>query len=306
MSRRTATGRDEPATVDAADVETSGRPNLTGDLDEMLGLAQGPVFRTRQRGYDRMQVDNYAAWAESELATTRREVDEVLSRYGACAAELEITRRQLAEAARERVVFPVSERVEEMLRLAADEAAAITEAGAQEANRLVTEARTEADARLRKAHEIKEMAVTSADELREQARQEHAEAAADRERARSDAQEILRAAASERERLDEEAAQQRRRADQVAAAKLRDVQEQVDALRRQGDEARQFLRQLADRIGQALEAVVGTLPDVAAPPDPRTIPTVRMVDNIVADPPAGGSGGEGSAAGSAVLAPSQG
>jgi hypothetical protein len=220
----------------------------------------------------------------------------VLSRYGACAAELEITRRQLAEASRERVVFPVSDRVKEMLRLAADEAAAITEAGAREADRLVAEARTEADARLRKAHEIKEVAAASADHLLEQARQEHAEAAADRERARWDAQEILRAAAGERERLDEEAAQQRRRADQAAAAKLRAVQEQVIALRHQGEEARQLLRQLADRIGQALETVVGTLPDVAAPPDPRAVPRVRMVDNVVADPSAAGPGGQGSAA----------
>ncbi|MET0763227.1 MAG: hypothetical protein ABWY29_00075 [Blastococcus sp.] len=287
-------------------METSGRPNLAGDLDEMLGLAQGPVFRTRQRGYDRLQVDNYAAWAESELATTRREVDEVLSRYGACAAELEITRRQLAEAARGRVVFPVSGRVEEMLRLAADEAAAITEAGAGEADRLVAEARTEADARLRKAHEIKEMAVAAAEELREQARRECAAATADRERARTDAEEILRAAVGERERLDEEAAEERRRADRAANARLLAVQEQVDALRRQRDEARQSLRQLIDRIGQALQAVVGTLPDVTPPPDPRAIPTVRLVDNIVADPAAGGTGGEGSAAGSAVLTPSQG
>jgi cell division septum initiation protein DivIVA len=252
---------------------------MTGDLEEMLGLR--PVFRMRQRGYDRLQVDNYTAWAESELATTRRQVDQLLSRYGSCAAELEISRRMLAEAPRGRPVFPVSDRVQEMLRLAADEAAAMTEAGAEEADRLVADARTEADAWLRKAHEIKEMAVASADELLEHSRRE-------RERAHSDAEEILRAAVGERERLDEESAQERRRADRVAAAQLHAVQEQVDALRRQRDEAQQSLRRLTEQIGQALQAVMGTLPEVTAPPGLRAVPRVRMVDNIVAD----GAGGE--------------
>jgi hypothetical protein len=40
-------------------------PNLTGDLDSMLGSE--PAFRTQVRGYDRLQVDNYVTWAEAEL-----------------------------------------------------------------------------------------------------------------------------------------------------------------------------------------------------------------------------------------------
>jgi hypothetical protein len=258
-----------------------GRPNYAGDLDDLLGLR--PVFRVRPRGYDRLQVDNYAAWAESELASARREVDHLLSRFGACSAELEISRRLLAEVPQRRDVFPVSDRVEEMLRLASDEAAALAEAGAEEADRLLAEARLEADARLRKAHEIKEMAVAAADELREQARLERAEALALLERARADADEIRRTAAVERERLDEEAAERRQKADRAAMAHLLTVQEQVDGLRRQRDEARQSLRQLTDQIGRALQAVVGTLPDVAPVPDQRVVPVVRMVDNVVAD-----------------------
>jgi chromosome segregation ATPase len=254
------------------------RPNLTGDLDELLGSR--PLFRTRPRGYDRLQVDNYAAWAEAELASARSQLDQLLTRFGACAAELEISRRMLADAPRGREVFPVSDRVEEMLRLAAEEAAALTEAGAQEAERLLAEARIEADARLRKAHEIKEMAVAAADELREQARRERAEVAAIRSQARSEAAEIVRAAAAERDRLDEEAAEQRQRADRAATAHLLTVQEQVDRLRSQRDEARESLRRLTDQIGRALQAVAGTLPDVPSVPDLRS---VRMVDNVVAD-----------------------
>jgi cell division septum initiation protein DivIVA len=275
------------AKADAAETAPE-RPNLTGDLDDLLGFR--PVFRTRQRGYDRLQVDNYVDWAESQLAAARRQVDQLLDRYGACAAELEISRRLLADAQRGRDVFPVSERVQEMLRLAADEAAAITEAGADEADRVIAEARTEADAWLRKAREIKETAVAAADELLEHARHERSEATAALERARSEAEEILRAAAVERARLDEDAAAERRRADEAATAHLLKLQERVDGLCRRSHEARESLHQLADRVGQALEAVVGPLPDVAAPPDQRAVPAVRMVDNIVADTHTDGPG----------------
>src|SRR5512133_1670270 len=129
----------EPAAV-------AGVPNLQGDLDELMD--HRPVFRVRMQGYDRLEVDNYTAWVEGELVAVRREVDHLLRRFGECSAELEISRRLLAEAPPGREAFPVSQRVRELLRLAEDEAAAITEAGAQEAERVIAEARTEADARL--------------------------------------------------------------------------------------------------------------------------------------------------------------
>jgi chromosome segregation ATPase len=246
------------------------RPNLTGDLDEMLGVR--PLFKNRLHGYDPLEVDNYAVWAESELATLRRQVDHLLVRFGNCSAELEISRRLLADAPRGKEVFPVSDRVQEMLHLASEEAASLTEMGAEEAERIIAEARTEADARLRKAHQIKELAVTAADELQEQARRVRAEADAHLEQARRDAAELRRAAAVERERLAAEAAQERDRLNAVAAqerdrlavaaaARLADVQAEVDDLRRQRDQARQSLRGLTDRIGEALQAVAATGPD---------------------------------------------
>jgi hypothetical protein len=232
------------------------RPNLAGDLDELLGVR--PLFRTRLHGYDRLQVDNYSAWAETELSTLRREVDDLIVRYGSCSAELEIARRLLADAHRGRGVFPVSERVQGMLLLASDEAAALTEAGAQEAERLLGEARTEADARLRKAREVKETAVAAADGLKDQARRLRADAAALLESARTQAGELLREAAAERERLAVEAARERDRAAAVAAARLADVQAEVDDLWRQRDQAWQALRGLTDRIGEALQVVSAT------------------------------------------------
>jgi cell division septum initiation protein DivIVA len=235
------------------------RPNLSGDLNELLG--HRPVFRTRVNGYDRLQVDNYAAWAEAELGTLRREVDDLLVRFAQSSAELEISRRLLADIPRGREVFPVSDRVQEMLRLASEEAAALAEAGAQEAERLVADARTEADARLRKAHEIKELAVLGADELQEQARRLRAEATAYLETARHQAAELVREAAVERDRLDAEAARERDRVAAVAEVRLADVQAEVDDLHRQRDQARQSLRGLTDRIGEALQVVTAVAPD---------------------------------------------
>ena len=251
MGRRTETAGGQAAGDGAAP-----RPNLTGDLDELL--SHRPVFRTKVNGYDRLQVDNYTAWAESELATLRREVDHLLVRFGDCSAELEISRRLLADAPRGRDVFPVSDRVQEMLQLAADEAEAVREAGVQDAERIVAEARTEADARLRKAHEIKELALVAADELKDQARLLRAEANGYLDKARHEAAAILREAAAERDRLAAEAARERDRSAAAASARLAEMQTEVDDLRRQRDQTRQSLRGLTDRIGEALQAVAGT------------------------------------------------
>jgi cell division septum initiation protein DivIVA len=237
----------------------AGVPNLQGDLDELMD--HRPVFRVRMQGYDRLEVDNYTAWVEGELVAVRREVDHLLRRFGECSAELEISRRLLAEAPPGREAFPVSQRVRELLRLAEDEAAAITEAGAHEAERVIAEARTEADARLRKAHEIKEMAVGTADELLEQARRDRAIAAASIERARTAAAEILKQAAVEREQLAAQAAAERERAVAAATAELAAVQNAVDELHRRRDDVRQTLRGLTDRLGEALQAVAAMAPE---------------------------------------------
>jgi cell division septum initiation protein DivIVA len=257
----------------------AGVPNLQGDLDELMD--HRPVFRVRMQGYDRLEVDNYTAWVEGELVAVRREVDHLLRRFGECSAELEISRRLLAEAPPGREAFPVSQRVRELLRLAEDEAAAITEAGAQEAERVIAESRTEADARLRKAHEIKEMAVGSADELLEQARRDRAIAAASIERARTAAAEILKQAAAEREQHAAHAAAERERAVAAATAELAAVQNEVDELRRQRDDVRQTLRGLTDRLGEALEAVAAMAPEDL--PRPNVAATNVAVEGMGGD-----------------------
>ncbi len=147
---------------------TPGRPNLAGDLDHLLDSR--PLFRTALRGYDRLQVDNYVSWAEAELQAVRCENEDLLTRYGACSAEVEISRRLLACSPEGRELVRTSERVGEILRLAADEAAQLTEAGALEADRIRGQARSEADALLRRAAEVKDTAVTVSRRMEEEAR----------------------------------------------------------------------------------------------------------------------------------------
>ena len=226
-------------------------PNLAGDLDNLLSTA--PVFRSRLHGYDRLQVDNYVAWAESELTTARRQLDHLLARYGACSAELELSRRLLAQAPKGLDLSPVSDRVRDMLRLAADEATATIDAAREEADHLLAEARVEADARLRKAHQIKELAADTSDGMLDLARRERAEAAALLDRARAESAELVRGAATERDRLTAEAAE--------ARARLAAVQAEVDDLRHQRDEARSSLRRLTAVIGEALSVATGAPPE---------------------------------------------
>ncbi|WP_166509454.1 DivIVA domain-containing protein [Blastococcus sp. TF02-8] len=221
-------------------------PRLTGDLDTLLD--HRPAFRGSVRGYDRLEVDNYVAWAEGELAAAQREREHLLDRIVAGATELEISRRLLAERPQGRAV--VSDRVGEVLRLAEDQAAQVMAAADADAARVLADARLEADARLRKAHEIKELAADVADQLRADAQRDRAEAAAVLAQAHRGAEVLLQEAAEERERLAAQAVADRER---IAA--------EVADLHRQRDAARAALRELTDRIGEALRAVGVADPD---------------------------------------------
>jgi cell division septum initiation protein DivIVA len=242
-------GAGGPAPDGRAPLPPRHRRSPGSALDALLDT--GPGFATGIRGYDRMQVDNYVAWAEGELVAARRETEDLLTRYGRCSAELEISRRLLAQSPEGQDMTLVSERIGSMLRLAADEAAALTAAGAAEADAIVAEARIDADARLRKAQEIKQLAVTTSDRLREDAERMRAEAAAELQRARIEAEQMTRVL--EREHRDREVASARAAADQVAALRA-----EVEDLQGQRSRARESLRHLTSQLDEALDALAGT------------------------------------------------
>ena len=247
--------------------------NLSGDFDELLSTR--PVFRTRVHGYDKLQVDNYVSWAEGELEGARRAGDHLLARLAACAAELAEYRRRPAPApapATSPDLSAVSERVAEILRLAADEADEILELAAEEADSIVSDARLDAEERLRKADLLREAGLAAAEQLRERAMRDRLDAAETLEKARREAEQLLRDAAAERDRLDAEAtarrAQDEERARQdrdsaaaVAAGRLLAVQDEVADLKKQRDEAYRSLRRLTDQIGEALHAVGAIAPE---------------------------------------------
>ena len=227
--------------------EPVARPNLRGDLDGLLD--HRPCFRIALRGYDRLQVDNYVAWVETELQVARRLADQLATRYGACSAELEVAGRLLAHSAQAREFARVSDRMTEILQLAADEAADVTAAATAEAERIVSEARTRAAAMLQQATEIKDAAAVNRDRL-------DAEAAAVRQRAA--------VAMAERLAEEEERARVGREAAAVAAASaLAQARLEVDDLRRQRDEACAALRQLTDELDEALRIAAAV--DVPVP-----------------------------------------
>jgi cell division septum initiation protein DivIVA len=250
-------------------------PNFSGDLAALFTTA--PVFRSSVRGFDRLQVDNYVSWAEAELRAARRETDDLVERYGRACAELEISRRLLARSPEGQEMTVLSERMGRMLRMAADEAAALSAAGQAEADQILADARTEADARLRKAHEIKQLAIEASDRMREEARLLRAEATAEVDRARAQAAQILRDAAGERQRLAVEAAEARSRAEAelaqwlsdtraaarreqeetaaAAEAVLAEMKGELDELHRRRDRACESLLRLNEQIGVALDTV---------------------------------------------------
>ena len=243
----------------------SGGPRSTGPISPATWTscwAIRPLFRTRMHGYDPLQVDNYAAWAEAELATApprgrppARPVRRLLRRA-----------RDLPPAAGRRAAG--QGRLPGVRPGAGDAAARVGRGRRPDRGR---GGGGRADAR-RGADRGRRAAAQGPRDQGDGGRRRRRAAgpgspAAGRGHRRSwsrpgaEAAELLRQAAAERERLDAEAAQERDRVAAAAAARLADVQAEVDDLRRQRDQARQSLRRLTDRIGEALQAVAATAPD---------------------------------------------
>jgi colicin import membrane protein len=264
MLRRADSPSPPDVTDSAAAVDPHPAPRYRrsrpGPLDALLDT--GPGFATTLRGYDRLQVDNYVAWAEAELCTARRQTDDLMGRYGQACAELELSRRLLARSAEGQELAVLSERMGTMLRLAADEAADLTAAAREEADRIVAEARADADARLRKASTIKQTAIEAGDRFRDEALRLRQEAAAELEDARRQAAAELERVRVQAEELGRsmEAEQRERQAEvaRAAAAQLAELQAEVDDLHRQRAAARESLRRLTEQLDDALQALSGT------------------------------------------------
>ena len=179
------------------------RPNLAGDLNAVL--SDGPAFSPALRGYDRLQVDNYVAWAETELRTAHRMSSQLLNRLAASEVERQRAQQLLELSEHSGAAVHLTDRVAELLRMATEEATAVAAAGAAEAahaEEIVAAARERADLIVRRARQREAQAVARL-QAAEGARSQ-AQAAV--ERARTEVADMLAEAAAERDRLALEAA----------------------------------------------------------------------------------------------------
>jgi colicin import membrane protein len=269
------------------------RPNLTGDLDNVLEFL--PSFHPALRGYDRTQVDSYVSWAERELHAARRSADEMAARFASCSAELDQARQELSRSAAGRDARQVSERVGQILELAAEEAAEITASAAAEAEELVATGRSYSAAMLRHAREADQAAAAEQHRAATTCR----EAAEVLAAARAEAEEVRTAVAREQDRLAAEATDARERLDRESAARRVEAEEkarrqreqeaaaaaevvaaarrEIEELHRQRDRASASLHQLTERIGEALRTLAAglplELPNVVAPQPRERTPT---------------------------------
>lgn len=244
------------------------RPNLSGDLKAML--ESGPAFSSALRGYDRLQVDNYVAWAEHEMLASRRAITELVKRLGEREAELQRTQGTLAQSPQSRELMEVSDRVAEILRLAAEEADAARAAALDEAADIVAQAHAEADLIKRRAQQLEAQAAARVEE----ANRLHAQAEATVNRSRVEAEKILQHATAEQERLDAQAERARARAaaetaerlaaeeersrrtreaaEAEAAARVADARQQLEWLLNHQQHVRESLASLAEQVDSAL------------------------------------------------------
>ena len=259
------------------------RPHLSGDLPTMLDSSL--AFATALRGYDRLQVDNYVAWTESELYAAQRITDELVSRLAASEANLQRARQLLAQSEQHQDLSRLFDRVSDLLALAAQEAATsatATAADAAQADDIIAHARDEADVIIRRARQFEAHAAA-----REQAAERrHNEAQMAEEQTRNRVRAMVQEAAEERDRLEA-----------AAAARLIQAEQQLHELQHRQHRARQFLRRLTCEVDAALATLsdepptefsfranhAGGPPDASIPdPPPANLPTL-----LTESPPSG-------------------
>ncbi|HEY3089961.1 MAG TPA: hypothetical protein VGJ59_18070 [Jatrophihabitantaceae bacterium] len=286
----TPTGEPEAARSGAdmtADTREFPLPRLDDQTVVMRPASQpqsgGPEFQIGWRGYDRRQVDTYRARLEAELASAREAHERLVRGHAQATERLRAAQADIVRLRGQLTDSPsaLSERLREILHLAAEDAGQ-TRADAQtEADRTRADAHTDADdirasatndaqAVMRQARKNAERIVSEAGaerdrvkaELEQQgeaARKEHeqARAQADQARDRADAE-----AAARREAADRQARARREKADAEAAARLAELNKQLAALTQQRDEALGVLARLH-------EAVTKTLGTSATPDKPE-------------------------------------
>lgn len=210
------------------------------------GTGVVPEFQVRWRGYDRLQVDSFRRWVQAELASTRDAHHRAMYAHARTAEWLRAAQNDVRRLHGQLANSPtaLSDRLQEILQLAAQDADETRSAARAEADQVRSRAQAEGQELLQDARETADGIVSEAVALQrrvaaelEQARTEAAEA-----RERADAE-----AAAGRRQADEQARRQREQADAAATQRLAD-------LARHRDEMLADLHRIQHALASAMEA----------------------------------------------------
>jgi chromosome segregation ATPase len=280
----TPTGEPEaahPGTDMTADTREFPLPRLDDHTAVMRPVSQpqgsgggGPEFQVAWRGYDRRQVETYRGRLEAEVASAREAHDRLVRAHAQATERLRAAQADIVRLRAQLTDSPsaLSERLREILHLAAEDAAQTRSDAQTDADRIRAEAQTDADdiraratndaqAVTRQARKNAERIVSEAsaerdrvkvevEQQREAARKEHeqARAEADQARERADAE-----AATRRQAADRQARERREQADAQATARLADLNKQLAALTQKRDEALAVLARLHEAVTKTLD-----------------------------------------------------
>jgi cell division septum initiation protein DivIVA len=189
---------------------------MSNDADLLSGAAPEELFEVQRRGYDRGQVEEFVAHARRQAADQQERLTRALSQVEQLRGELAATREQAAvKPAHEEV----SERIAQILRLAADEATAQKERAADEIAAMRTRAEHDAKARQAEADSQAERILAAA---REQADRTTASA-------RADADKTVKAAKAEAAQALYDAREQAATTTSTAAAQAKQALDEATA-----------------------------------------------------------------------------
>src|SRR5919206_5111702 len=118
-------------------------PSGPGRAEPVTGDQSGQLFQTRISGYDKTQVDERVSALEGALRDARARVEELDGRAMKLAGEVAEAHRQLREV--ERPSYSgLGARIEQLLRLAEEQASDVIGAATKDAEDMLAQARVEA------------------------------------------------------------------------------------------------------------------------------------------------------------------
>lgn len=252
---------------------------MTHGHDSIPDLMQDDTFEVALRGYNRRQVHDYMARTRNQIRDLEERLARAIDQAEQSRIELVEARRQIAEVPSN---FNPSTRLEQILKLGQEEAAALREEAEAEskalresaqaeaehlvttaretADKMLTSAQAEAERRVGEATEAAERMVTQANADAEETRSAaHAEAEKAVREAHAEAERMLTTAREEAERLVSSAMAE---AEQTLAAARAEAEQTVTAARAEAEAslaaAQQRVASLDEHAGRRVEYLTNT------------------------------------------------